>query len=304
MQEIIKASTDVTLAIRLHNATTGAPETGLTIGNLQIRYIRVEDDNDVTISAWQSLTALGSLTDPHTDNRGFEISEGYYRIDFPDAAFATAAGQVTVLVQDSVGSLILVQSREIMLVTSVQDSCNAAIVANNLDHLCVSAVGTLSDVLAETSLLSQIMSKSGIDDYNRATDSQEGIKEAIDLLFARLGSPISIDGSGSSLVAMLIKMIDDNGGADFDATTDSQTQMASKQNSVKLASDGLDSVATTEPAGVASNFREMMVQTWRRFFKKTTASSSQLKTYKDDTSVGTTQTVSFDGSTKEVGDAS
>lgn len=37
----------------------------------------------------------------------------------------------------------------------------------------------------------------------------------------------------------------------------------------KLASDGLDSISTAAPTGTASNFREMLVQTWRRFFVKT-----------------------------------
>jgi len=72
----------------------------------------------------------------------------------------------------------------------------------------------------------------------------------------------------------------------------------------KLASDGLDSVSTTEPSGVASNFREMIVQVWRRFYKKTTATKSQIKTYKDDNSVAATQTATFDGTTKTVGNAS
>ena len=72
----------------------------------------------------------------------------------------------------------------------------------------------------------------------------------------------------------------------------------------KLASDGLDSVSTAEPAGVASNFREMLVQVWRRFFKKTTATKSQLKTYTDAGAANTTQTVTHDGTTKTVGNAS
>jgi hypothetical protein len=70
----------------------------------------------------------------------------------------------------------------------------------------------------------------------------------------------------------------------------------------KLASDGLDSISTTAPSGVASNFREMVVQTWRRWFKKTTLTSSQLKTYADDeTTVVTTQTVSDDLTTQTQG---
>lgn len=72
-----------------------------------------------------------------------------------------------------------------------------------------------------------------------------------------------------------------------------------------LASTGLDSISTTAPSGVASNFREMLVQTWRRFFKNTTLTSTQLKTYADDgTTVVTTQAVSDDGTTETVGSAS
>lgn len=60
-----------------------------------------------------------------------------------------------------------------------------------------------------------------------------------------------------------------------------------------LSSDGLDSVATTEPSGKASNFREMVVQLWRRFFGKTTLSGTQLINYKaDGVTAATTQTVS------------
>jgi len=72
-----------------------------------------------------------------------------------------------------------------------------------------------------------------------------------------------------------------------------------------LAADGLDAISTTAPAGAASNFREMMVQTWRRFFKKATMTSSELKTWDDaGTSVVTTQALSDDGTTQTQGAAS
>lgn len=77
-----------------------------------------------------------------------------------------------------------------------------------------------------------------------------------------------------------------------------------KSLEAKLASDGLDNISTTEPSGVASNFREMLVQTWRRRFKKDTATKDAIKTYKDDGSVATTQVVTFDGATKTVDNAS
>lgn len=54
-----------------------------------------------------------------------------------------------------------------------------------------------------------------------------------------------------------------------------------------VASAGLDAVSTTAPAGVASTFREMVVQLWRRFFKgsaKTYSGSGagSVKTFADD----------------------
>lgn len=73
----------------------------------------------------------------------------------------------------------------------------------------------------------------------------------------------------------------------------------------KLGSDALDGISTAAPSGVASNYREMMVQVWRRFFKKATKSSTQILTYADDgTTTVTTQTISSSGSDETQGAAS
>jgi hypothetical protein len=62
---------------------------------------------------------------------------------------------------------------------------------------------------------------------------------------------------------------------------------------VILSSDGLDGISTTEPSGLASNFREQMVQLYRRFFGKTELTNTTIKTYKEDgTTVSTTQVIS------------
>jgi len=83
------------------------------------------------------------------------------------------------------------------------------------------------------------------------------------------------------------------------------TRTLTDKTGFKLASDGLDAITTTAPTGVASNFREMLVQLWRRFFKKATKSSTQIKTYADDgTTVVTTQTISESGSDETQGAAS
>lgn len=82
---------------------------------------------------------------------------------------------------------------------------------------------------------------------------------------------------------------------------------------VKLAATGLDAIDVTAPTGVASTFREMIVQLWRRFFKKadktySSATAGNLKTYADNgTSVLTTsaftETTNGYGTTDENVDA-
>lgn len=78
----------------------------------------------------------------------------------------------------------------------------------------------------------------------------------------------------------------------------------SDKSGYQLASDGLDVIATAPLSGVASTFPQMVVQLWRRFFKRTTLTSTQLKTYADDgVTTLTTQGVSDNGSTQEQGAA-
>lgn len=73
-----------------------------------------------------------------------------------------------------------------------------------------------------------------------------------------------------------------------------------------LASTGLDSISTTAPTGVAANFREMIVQVWRRFFKRAVLDTgdNEIRTYADNgTTILTTQIVSDDGTTQDQGAA-
>lgn len=90
-----------------------------------------------------------------------------------------------------------------------------------------------------------------------------------------------------------------------DTGTNGVVVAAGSKTGYGLAANGLDSISTTAPTGVASNFREMVVQTWRRFFKPTSLTSTQLKTYADDgTTPLTTQPVTNSGGTETVGNAS
>lgn len=78
----------------------------------------------------------------------------------------------------------------------------------------------------------------------------------------------------------------------------------SDKTGFKLASDGLDTIATTAPTGIAANFREMLVQLWRRYFKRVSRSSTEIKTYADNgTTVLTTQAYTASSTDDNVGAA-
>lgn len=93
---IKKGSTDQTLYFKLTTAA-GAPATALTITDLDLTYIR-----DLSVASKADLTALAAVDSSHTDNKAIEVdatnAPGLYRVDVPDAAFATGVNRVQVVV--------------------------------------------------------------------------------------------------------------------------------------------------------------------------------------------------------------
>lgn len=86
--------------------------------------------------------------------------------------------------------------------------------------------------------------------------------------------------------------------------TGSVGQAAVDKTGYTLAPNGLDVIDTTPPAGVAGNWREMVIQNWRHIFGKVTMTASALKHYgADGTTVNTTQPLSDDGVTQTQGEA-
>lgn len=76
---------------------------------------------------------------------------------------------------------------------------------------------------------------------------------------------------------------------------------------VKLAADGLDAIAVTDPGAPtnANTLPKMIVALWRSFYRKKTLGGGTLKHYADDgTTVTATQVYADDGTTQTVGSAS
>jgi hypothetical protein len=88
---ILKGSTDRSVTLRCLDSTTGAPKTDVVYNSAGIDlWYRRE------LSAVVSITeaTLAALTTAHADGGFLHIGNGYYRLDLPDAAFATGANYV------------------------------------------------------------------------------------------------------------------------------------------------------------------------------------------------------------------
>lgn len=98
MSDIKKGSTDVTAYFKLVDDTTGSAKAGLTITAIDATYVRTR-----RAAVKNDLTASASADSAHADNTAFEVdatnAPGLYRVDYPDAAFASSSdvGQVILI---------------------------------------------------------------------------------------------------------------------------------------------------------------------------------------------------------------
>ena len=93
--QIEKGSTDVSVEIYIVDDVSGQPELGVVYNTsgIDLNYRR---DGAAVVSITEVDLATPILTDPHLDGGFLEIANGRYRLDVPDAAFATGANQVTI----------------------------------------------------------------------------------------------------------------------------------------------------------------------------------------------------------------
>jgi len=97
MTEVKKDATDQTFYVKLIDPTSGDEETGLTITDLDMSYVR---NRAAAVKA--DATALAAADSAHGDNKMIEVdgtnAKGLYRADFPDAAFATGVDKVILVI--------------------------------------------------------------------------------------------------------------------------------------------------------------------------------------------------------------
>jgi hypothetical protein len=95
MRQIKKNSTNVSVELYIVDATAGTPETGVVYNTsgIDINYRR---DGAALTSITEANLTTPALTDAHADGGFLHVANGRYRLDVPDAAFATGVSQVTV----------------------------------------------------------------------------------------------------------------------------------------------------------------------------------------------------------------
>lgn len=88
---IVKGSIDKSVRLQIVDSTDGTPETGVVFNTAGIDlWYRRQGAAVVSITE----ATLAALTTAHTDGGFLHISHGLYRLDLPDAAFASGADYV------------------------------------------------------------------------------------------------------------------------------------------------------------------------------------------------------------------
>jgi hypothetical protein len=88
-----KGSTDKSVYLRIIDSTDGTPETGVVFNTSGIDlWYRREGAAKTSITE----ATLAALTTAHTDGGFLHVGDGVYRLDVPDAAWATGANQVVI----------------------------------------------------------------------------------------------------------------------------------------------------------------------------------------------------------------
>lgn len=91
LRAVKKGATDQSVVVRIIDSADGTPETGVVFNSSGIDlWYRREGATKTSITE----ATLSALNDAHSDGGFLHIGDGYYRLDSPDAAFATGANGV------------------------------------------------------------------------------------------------------------------------------------------------------------------------------------------------------------------
>jgi hypothetical protein len=153
LQDIVKkGSTDRSVTVRIIDSTDGTPETGVVFNTSGIDlWYRREGAAKTSITE----ATLAALTTAHTDGGFLHIGDGIYRLDLPDAAFASGANYVDF--GGTVTGMIVSNGRVRLVDVDLEDAVRAGLTA--LPNAVAAASGGLPTVNASNSVKIQTVLK-------------------------------------------------------------------------------------------------------------------------------------------------
>lgn len=156
LHDIVKKGvTDRSVTLRIIDSTDGTPETGVVFNTSGIDlWYRREGAAKVSITE----VTLAALTTAHADGGFLHISDGEYRLDLPDAAFATGANHVDF--GGTVTGMIVLGGRVRLVDIDLEDTVRAGLTA--LPNAVAAATGGLPTVDAANSVKVQSNLKKGV----------------------------------------------------------------------------------------------------------------------------------------------
>lgn len=171
---ITKGSTDQSLTLRMADSTDGTPETGVTSATTGVDvWYRRQGGAKVSLTE----SNLSALTDAHSDGGLLHISDGEYRVDFPDAAFASGADWVDV--GWGATGMVGFGGRVRLIAANLEDATRLGLTA--LPNAAADAAGGLPisdagglDLDTLNSNVSAILSDTGTDGVVVASGSKSG----------------------------------------------------------------------------------------------------------------------------------
>lgn len=216
---VLPGATSVTTYFALRKTADGTAATGLTIADIDLQYVR----SGVVPVAKVDAVALAATDTAHTDNRAIEIDStdqpGLYRIDWPNAAFATGVREVILSVKES---SIFTEHLRVELAgatDTINAACDAAIETYGLDHL-ISASVSDTDV-ADNSIIAEMVdagSTSDYTNYSKTEDSLRAISEKVSSIGSASGGGFNFAAVGSDALTDTIN--------DAEAAVDKSTSPA------------------------------------------------------------------------------
>jgi hypothetical protein len=195
-----KGVTDRSVTIRIIDSVAGTPETGVVFNTAGIDlWYRREGAAKTSITE----ATLAALTTAHADGGFLHIGDGEYRLDLPDAAFATGANHVDI--GGTVTDMIVIGGRVRLVNYDPEDTVRLGLTAlpnaaaDAAGGLPISDAGGLDLDAQVTTKINAILADTGTDGVVIAAATMTSIADA---LLKRDWTAVTGEASRSALNAL------------------------------------------------------------------------------------------------------